>query len=957
METTIPLPKPKIVDRWLDRVFGFDWFISYAHEDGRIYAHQLESQLRKNGYTCFIDHRELPVGEALDKNIRRAIHKASALIVIGSPAALHSAWVLKEVTTFSERNRPICPIDIGKCLDAAPADHPLQQAIGDAITLFEPANVLNLGPSENIVPQLNEAFKFRREVRKRLSYLVSAVVLLISLVLLASIFAIVSEIRRQDAVIAQNEASARQLAAESSNEIYSNPQLATLLAVKAVQATRDAGQPVEPQAEEALRFALENIDGKPLARLGNNVTALDLDKSERQLIVGTSTANIHLIDLEEITVHSQSWDAPNNSIVWVSWDRNGETIYSGALDGTFYRHLSDGTTKVLWQGKGFQQEVLTAVGFDATRNLLAYGTHDGYLYLVNLNQPQIIPEQIGELGAQISTLAFSSDGHWLAVGAELLPPLVWQLQELQHGPQLLAVDEVQRITALSFHEAGNYLVGGDASGRLYGWQRTPDNVWRQGAVMDVHIGPVESVRWNPGSYNLVTAGIDGVVYSLQPSDMLDHLSIVREMRGHEASIVGVRFIRKGQQLLSLSMDGELRLWDPWNQNSTHKSLLADIGKNPSTLLSAESSQWVYASSLDTLSQLIMLDDYDIIMLPPSIASATTQSGDMLVSIGAEGRLLYVIEGFNDGEASVTRTLPLDALESPQLVALHNEGTFAAIGDRAGNVLVLNLRDETQQISKEHSTPINNLAFTPDGRLLISVGFNDVVAFWRVDLPSEIQRVPAQSVHESIIWPLAIGPDGRTVVTGDNDGTVVVWNATSNSLPIEGEALENDLSAVYRLAISPDGRWLAAGGIEQEIHLWSIDETGQIGGLVHLIHNGGGITNLEFADDSCTLFSGGASLSIQYWSLCPLPQPTNSHELRGTSSPTYMVYLPGKKSIVDIDYRGVLNLWDLNLQTLLLQAEKIVGRDFSSSEWVRFFHDAPFIATFDQANMIVTIELP
>ena len=184
----------------------------------------------------------------------------------------------------------------------------------------------------------------------------------------------------------------------------------------------------------------------------------------------------------------------------------------------------------------------------------------------------------------------------------------------------------------------------------------------------------------------------------------------------------------------------------------------------------------------------------------------------------------------------------------------------------------------------------------------------------------------------------------------------MWSLTGDNSPVDVLPLDNELSAVYRIAISPDGRWLVAGGTEQEIHLWPMNQMGELGEPIYLIHDGGGITNLEFSDDSCTLFSGGSGLSIHYWSLCPLGQSTEAHELRGNGSTTYLDYLSGLNALVSIDNQGMLSMWDLNIQTLMLEAEKVVSRDFTEEEWARFFYEVQFTPTLGHLDVVTTRDL-
>ncbi len=68
-------------------------------------------------------------------------------------------------------------------------------------------------------------------------------------------------------------------------------------------------------------------------------------------------------------------------------------------------------------------------------------------------------------------------------------------------------------------------------------------------------------------------------------------------------------------------------------------------------------------------------------------------------------------------------------------------------------------------------------------------------------------------HMAKINGIAFTPDGRQLVSASDDKTIRVWDLASGKTvrTIRGESAPGDAGKVYAMALSPDGKWLAAGG--------------------------------------------------------------------------------------------------------------------------------------------------
>jgi hypothetical protein len=77
-----------------DFLFGYDFFISYAHRDGKEYPRQLRERLKVHGYRTFLDVEGYHGGDDLRAGTRRRIGMSKRLVLLARAHALEqSKWV------------------------------------------------------------------------------------------------------------------------------------------------------------------------------------------------------------------------------------------------------------------------------------------------------------------------------------------------------------------------------------------------------------------------------------------------------------------------------------------------------------------------------------------------------------------------------------------------------------------------------------------------------------------------------------------------------------------------------------------------------------------------------------------------------------------------------------------------------------------------------------------------
>ena len=183
--------------RVIDVLFGYDFFISYAHADGAEYPRELDRRLRERRYDIHLDSRDFHAGSDLTLLTRIRVQNSRILVVVGREAAAReSYWVRREFEIFQAAGRDPVVLDVDGAVEAALADPPvgsLAELIADQRQIMDDGRVVDRFlrerddagaggtprlPNPALVERLEARFEGDRVAVRRMRWLVSAVAVL-----------------------------------------------------------------------------------------------------------------------------------------------------------------------------------------------------------------------------------------------------------------------------------------------------------------------------------------------------------------------------------------------------------------------------------------------------------------------------------------------------------------------------------------------------------------------------------------------------------------------------------------------------------------------------------------------------------------------------------------------------------------------------------------------------------
>ncbi|MHC4478298.1 MAG: TIR domain-containing protein [Planctomycetota bacterium] len=159
--------------------------------------------------------------------------------------------------------------------------------------------------------------------------------------------------------------------------------------------------------------------------------------------------------------------------------------------------------------------------------------------------------------------------------------------------------------------------------------------------------------------------------------------------------------------------------------------------------------------------------------------------------------------------------------------------------------------------KGHSLAVNSVAVTPDGRRVVSASDDYTLKVWDPDTRTESRTLEG---HSDSVYSVAVTPDGRRAVSGSRDKTLKVWDLESGR---EEHTLKGHSDFVSSVAVTPDGGRAVSGSTDGRLKVWDLDSGEEIRTLKG---HTGLVYSVAVAADGGRIASGSNDNTIRIWDI-------------------------------------------------------------------------------------------
>jgi WD40 repeat protein len=120
------------------------------------------------------------------------------------------------------------------------------------------------------------------------------------------------------------------------------------------------------------------------------------------------------------------------------------------------------------------------------------------------------------------------------------------------------------------------------------------------------------------------------------------------------------------------------------------------------------------------------------------------------------------------------------------------------------------------IFRGHTDSVGGIAFSPDGKNLVTSSADSSVRLWDVATGTEVRRFVGHPVNA---FGAAFSPDGKYVVSSGRDGTARLWDVQTGR---EVRRFTGHASEVRTVVFSPDGKYILTSSFDGTARLWLTD---------------------------------------------------------------------------------------------------------------------------------------
>ncbi|MGD1957643.1 MAG: caspase family protein [Fulvivirga sp.] len=234
------------------------------------------------------------------------------------------------------------------------------------------------------------------------------------------------------------------------------------------------------------------------------------------------------------------------------------------------------------------------------------------------------------------------------------------------------------------------------------------------------------------------------------------------------------------------------------------------------------------------------------------------------------------------------------------------------------------------VQRGHYEAVKAVAFTLDGKYLLSGSRDKSIKLWELSTGREIRSYLG---HKSTINDLVITPDGKHFVSSCADYTAKLWNIATGELVRSFEGHTDYLTSV---AVSLDSKYLLTAGFDWEAILWDINTGLEIRRYKVSPDKGIGYgIDAAFGPDNKMVYFGSDNRSVRTYKIEGGDQLMDLKPEKGFCGGCGTFIHPLTDKVISASNKGDLKIWNTKNgsteKVLYTNPDEFSGLDFDGKD--------------------------
>jgi len=504
------------------------------------------------------------------------------------------------------------------------------------------------------------------------------------------------------------------------------------------------------------------------------ISAVASSRDGQKLAVGLASGAILLI-ADNGTVQ-KTLSAHQGTITSLTWSSEGSRLASASTDGSVKWWDPDQGKEL--QSWSFPLTMALSLSLNQSNDTLAAGFGDGVIRLFRLGANSV-PKTLGGHQGAVTGVAFDPTGARLASCGNDQRAILWTLSE-KGATSIQLVGSKAPLSAIAFAPQGTLVAAAGADRVIRVWDTNKTEASGSRLERMSFRGHTDWVTWlgfHPSGSQLLSGSVDGQVRTWD-------IILVKETRvpvGHVREVRALAWHPKAPLLVSAGADGTCLLWDLESNSTLPKKL--------------------YGS-------------------PEAINSITWLGETRQVAFALQTRSILTVNAEN-GELIHTETDSRPSTEIPVLgywqpkdgpmnaIAWIPPITIEIVPTKPGR------RKETMAFKDPSLGTVKSLALSPEGDLIAAGGEDGKIRFWETGSLVKLREGDLEALTEPVA-DIALSQGRKLLAAADAGGRTTLWDLQKRQKLGMAGAPGKGLAA---LALKPDGSRLLVASIDNRVTLF------------------------------------------------------------------------------------------------------------------------------------------